>query len=264
MPFTHQHIALGPDRSLHAASAGPASPAGEILFFPGNGCSSTDIGPMGDALAERYRVALLDPPGREPSVWPDGPFHFLNDLLPAVDAATQKLALGPHVVIGHSMGGMLALQYANRHREAVRGLVLIEGFVSLAVHQSVVSHEGFRAVRMSNAVRSEWELSIAQNKKWAAAHPKFSETFWPSQYEHDARGFVAALGVPILVVVGDLGQPMPARNDMQAWRRHVGMDDVRDFELLLVPNAGHWAMLDDPPLVTETVTRFLRHALNRG
>ena len=36
---------------------------------------------------------------------------------------------------------------------------------------------------------------------------------------------------------------------------------VRDFELLLVPNAGHWAMLDDPGLVTASVSRFVGRAL---
>ena len=253
MPFKDRSIPLGPNRSLHAASAGSGP---DILFFPGNGCSSTDIGPMGDALAERYRVTLLDPPGREPSVWPDEPCDFLRDFVPAADAATKTLALEPHVVIGHSMGGMLALQYANLRRGLVRGLVLIEGFVTLEIHQRVVSHEGFRSVRMSEEVRVPWAESIERNKAWEQSHPRFRETFWASQQKHDARGFVADLNVPILVIVGDLGQPMPPRDDMQAWRRHVGMDDVRDFELLLVPNAGHWTMLDDPAVVTEQVMRF--------
>lgn len=255
--FVNHKQNLGPKRELHTAIATPRSPQGDVLFFPGNGCSSTDIGPMGDALAKKYRVTLLDPPGRAPTLWPDEPFHFLRDLLPVVDAAADKLELGPHVAIGHSMGGMLALQYANRHREKIRGLVLIEGFVSLDVHSRVVSHEGFRAVRMREEVRKIWQESRDQNTAWQKSHPAFHESFWPSQREHDARGFVAGLDIPILVIVGDLNQPMPPRGDLNAWRKHVGMDDVRDFELLLVPNAGHWAMLDDPELVTSAVTRFL-------
>lgn len=259
----NRFVDLGVGRRVHAEIEGSGA---DVLFFPGNGCTIADAGPLRDAIARRYRFVGIDPPGRPPTTWPDEPFHFIRDLLPIVDRVADELdiAARPHVVIGHSMGAMLALQYANRHRNAVRGLVLIEGFSTLDIHFRVVSHEGFRSLRMPEAIRVAWERRRVECTAWEQAHPQFHASFWPSQREHDARPFVAELNMPILVIVGGLGQAMPSLDDLDAWRKHLGMDRVRDLAVHVVPNAGHWTMLDDPPAVEAAVTPFIERCMPRA
>lgn len=259
----HRFIELASDRYVHVALSGDRA-GRQVVFLPGNGCSIDDLGPLAPAIAAGRRLIAIDPPGRVPTVWPDEPFHFIHDLLPVMDRVIAAAGVGAHVVIGHSMGAMLALQHARRHRHLVRGLVMMEGFISLEVHARVVSPQGFRAVRMSESLRRDWERRRADNAAWEAAHPRFRDNFWPSQKEHDAGSWVADLGVPIFVIVGDMGQPMPPASDLNAWRAHLGMDHVRDLEVCVVPQAGHWMMLDDPPAVTDPVLRFLARTLGPG
>ncbi|MCX5662793.1 MAG: alpha/beta fold hydrolase [Planctomycetota bacterium] len=250
---------LGAGKCVHWwESAPPTRDATTFVFLPGNGCSSLDVGPLGAALAKRGRLVGLEPPGREPTLWPDEPFDFVRDLPPIVDQMLDAAGVGDCILVGHSMGAMLALHVARQRPKHVRGLVMIEGFVSLKIHNEVVSPQGFRAARMPEALRAGWERRMAEDKAWLAARPRFAESFWESQKsQHDARAWVAELGLPILIFVGDLGQPMPPVEDVDAWRRHVGMDRVRDFEVCVVPNAGHWAMLDDAPAVIGVVDRWL-------
>ncbi|MEO6027125.1 MAG: alpha/beta hydrolase [Candidatus Binatia bacterium] len=74
-------------------------------------------------LADRHRVLALDWPGQgwsDPDRSPPSAQRYaelLADVLAAVDA-------GPVVLVGNSIGGAAAIEYAAMHPERVRGLVL--------------------------------------------------------------------------------------------------------------------------------------------
>jgi len=172
-----------------------------------------------------------------------------------VDRTLDAIGVGPHVAMGHSMGGMLALQHANRHRDRVRGLVLFEGFVTLAIHRATAAPDGFAPIRMAPEIEAAWQRRRKANTAWIEAHPVFGETFWASQQAHDARPWVADLDVPILVFIGGHGQALP--DDKDAWRKRLGMEGVRDLTVSVIPNAGHWMMLDDPDAVVEALGAWL-------
>ena len=271
-------VDLGPGRRVHCVDMGDG-PA--VVFFPGNGCSVEDMAPLMPRIAERYRFVGIDPPGRVPTEWPDEPFSFLDDLPPVIDRALTEvflphrpasrsalrpaarpadgaktlLKVGPHVAMGHSMGGMLALQHANRHRGQVRGLVLFEGFVTLKIHSANAAPKGFRSIRMAPETEKAFLQRQAANQYWLESHPKFKESFWASQQAHDARPWVAELNIPILVFIGENGQKLPP--DLDSWRKALGMDRVKDLTIVPVPHAGHWMMLDDPKLVGDALMPFL-------
>ena len=64
--------------------------------------------------------------------------------------------------------------------------------------------------------------------------------------------------MPILVLIADGGQALPPLGDLAAWRRALGMDGVRDLTVRLIPDAGHWFMLDAPDETLAAVLPFLR------
>ena len=251
----HSDIFLdfGPGRRVHCVVAGSGP---DVVYFPGNGCSVEDMHLLIDRIAGEYRFVGIDPPGREPTEWPDEAFSFSDDLPRVIDRALDELGVGPHVALGHSMGGMYALQHANRHRGRVRALALFEGFVTLPIHYANAAPDGFRPFRMGPEVAEAFERRHAANLKWEADRPRFKAAFWPSQQAHDARPWVAELDIPILVFIGENGQELPAGLD--GWRRRLGMDRVRDLTVEVIPNAGHWMMLDDPERVGEALMQFLR------
>jgi pimeloyl-ACP methyl ester carboxylesterase len=77
-------------------------------------------------LTPHFRVVALDQRGHGQSDKPDGDYSFaevtgdLAELLPA-------LGLDRPVIVGHSWGGNVALQFAADHPGSVRALVLVDG-----------------------------------------------------------------------------------------------------------------------------------------
>ncbi len=77
-------------------------------------------------LAQNYRVVALDQRGHGESAKPDSGYDFesvIGDLLAFLDALKFKRA----IIVGHSWGGNVALQFAATYPERVAALVLIDG-----------------------------------------------------------------------------------------------------------------------------------------
>lgn len=105
-------------------SAGPAAPAVLLVHGLGGQMGHFDYG-LAERLARRYRVAVVDRPGAG---------HSVRDALHAADVCTQagalavlirKLELGRPTVVGHSLGGAIALALALDHPDDVGALALV-------------------------------------------------------------------------------------------------------------------------------------------
>jgi pimeloyl-ACP methyl ester carboxylesterase len=81
--------------------------------------------PMVDDLAKDYRVIRIDRPGSGYSPALPGGSQRLADQADAVAALIDVLGLEEPVLVGHSLGGALALQLAILHPEKVGSLALI-------------------------------------------------------------------------------------------------------------------------------------------
>lgn len=78
-----------------------------------------------DALAERHTVIAVDLPGHGDSPCPDDPAAFTRDAaLADIDDVIADLDETP-VLVGHSLGGYLALAHAATRPEATSGIVVL-------------------------------------------------------------------------------------------------------------------------------------------
>jgi|KBSSwiStaDraftv2_1062776.scaffolds.fasta_scaffold547067_1 pimeloyl-ACP methyl ester carboxylesterase len=110
---------------LHLLELGPAGAPAVVLLHGASGNLEDMRVALGDRLAQRYRVILVDRPGHG---WSDRP-NGSADASPARQAALIHQALGRigvtrAIVVGHSWSGALATAYALAYPEAVVGLVL--------------------------------------------------------------------------------------------------------------------------------------------
>lgn len=100
--------------------------AGEaVVFLPGMMGTTTYWREAGvPALAgDNRRVVLVDELGFGRSPWPDGEYT-LDDHLSAIDRTlAEQRADTDLVLVGHSFGAMLAVEYAARHPAAVRQVI---------------------------------------------------------------------------------------------------------------------------------------------
>ena len=75
-------------------------------------------------LYKDVRVVTLDIPGHGISVV-SGEIHTMDYLADTIAAALDKIGVEHATVVGHSMGGYVALAFAERHPERLDGLVLL-------------------------------------------------------------------------------------------------------------------------------------------
>lgn len=101
--------------------AGEGSP---VLLVHGLGGAASNWVELAPALARDYRVLAPDLPGHGGS----SPLPAVPNLEPYADRlglVLEREAMAPAVVVGHSLGCVIALRLAMRLPELVRGLVLV-------------------------------------------------------------------------------------------------------------------------------------------
>jgi len=113
--------------TLNVVELGPRGAAGPpVLLLHGASCNLEAMKkPLGEMLAERHRVILIDRPGhgwsvreRETDSTPDVHARMIEEALRQLDA-------GPVIVVVHSAAGALGARMALDHPKRVAGLVML-------------------------------------------------------------------------------------------------------------------------------------------
>ncbi|MGW3787096.1 alpha/beta fold hydrolase [Micromonospora chokoriensis] len=98
---------------------GPGTP---LLALHGHYNEASAFAPLAEALAPRWRVIALDQRGHGESDRAES--YGRDDYVADVDAFHRHLEVGPVAVLGHSLGGVNAYQYAGRHPDRVIALIV--------------------------------------------------------------------------------------------------------------------------------------------
>lgn len=97
-----------------------------IVLLHGLASSSHIWDLIGPLLAQRFRVIAVDQRGHGASDKPDTGYDF-PDFVADLRHLIGALGLTPTVIVGHSWGGNVALQYAVTHPQDVSQLALVDG-----------------------------------------------------------------------------------------------------------------------------------------
>jgi pimeloyl-ACP methyl ester carboxylesterase len=222
---------------------------------------------------EGWHAVAPDLPGHGES-HPDGADHGFEAYGEALLGLADGLGWGSFVVIGHSMGGVVAQHLAVHRPERVDAMVLMDtspghvrvdpDLVELAC--GVVGREGMEALlriqqAMGNPLDTESGRRLrAERPGWAARQDAKFLRCSPAMYEAMARALtapvdrtdaLAAVRVPTLVVVGE--------------RDELFRDAARELaavipraRLEVVPDAGHSPQVEAPDAWFAVVSEFLR------
>ena len=113
---------------LHYLMKGEGYPT--ILLLHGNGSMASDFEGSGlfGALAAHHKVIAIDRPGFGYSERPRGKKWDAIEQARLIAAATQRLAIGKMLVVGHSSGTQCAMALALEAPHLVSQLVLMSGY----------------------------------------------------------------------------------------------------------------------------------------
>jgi pimeloyl-ACP methyl ester carboxylesterase len=128
-PYPSSYLPLtvyGQDVRMAFMDVAPAgTPNGHtVVIFHGNNFAGFYFGPIIDALRkEGFRVVVPDQIGYGRSSKPIIPYSF-NDMARHTRAIVQSLRIDKVMLIGHSMGGMLATRFTTQYPALVERLVV--------------------------------------------------------------------------------------------------------------------------------------------
>ncbi|WP_077037415.1 alpha/beta fold hydrolase [Pelomonas sp. KK5] len=165
-----------PGARLHVLEAGdPGKPALLMIHGLGGNLRHYSYG-LVDALKDRFRVIAVDRPGAGWSVRHAGASAALSVQADAMAALIEALALpGPPTVVGHSLGGAVALALAQRHPDKVRALALIAPLTHTPSRISPV-FDGLKVARRARGLIG-WTLALPA--AMARSEPMLAEVFGP-------------------------------------------------------------------------------------
>ena len=202
-----------------------------------------------DLLAERYRVIVFEAPGFGQSPVNDRS-QSMQDLGRTMAQATQALDLERFNLLGHSLGGRLALWLAVQHPELIQALVLAapaailpEGHVRPAAPESQASLLYAHPERQPKMPPPDPAVLAKQETLLRRVSQPRPDT------ELESR--LGDLNVPALVLFGTDDAMIPA----EMGRRY--RERLPNCHFILVYDAGHALDADRPEAFASVVGDFL-------
>ncbi len=235
------------------------------------------------ALNDRYTIYAPDLRGHGDSGWALGSMYSLPEFVLDVATLVAELGEDPITIIGHSLGGAIALQYAGTFPDRVRKVVAVEGLgPPTSEHQP--AH-----LRMRHWIDHMHEMERRQPRRYASvedathrmleANPHLTAEMahhltlhgtrdnddgtlsWKfdnyvhirSPYEfnlEDAQDIWSRIQAPVLLIRGtESWAPDPEKSGRAV--------TIGNYRSVTVQDAGHWVHHDQLERFLEVVTKFL-------
>lgn len=227
-----------------------------------------------EAMTDRYRVLALDQRGHGESAWAPADQYGIGDMADDLAAFVRALGLNNFSLLGLSMGGMVAMEYAGRRPPELARLSIVDigpEIVSsgaerirtgIRVSDIFESRDAaFAAARIANPRppeahhRHRVDLSLMRTEagKWTwrydralrapnALRPRNPEAAWKS---------CANIAVPAQLIRGELSDIL----SVEVAKRM--METIPNLRFDLVKNSGHSVPLDAPDGFLAAAREFL-------
>ncbi|MEU6676460.1 alpha/beta hydrolase [Streptomyces sp. NPDC046925] len=240
-----------------------AADAVPIVFVHGTRFSAGQWSVQVAALRDEFPVVAVDLPGhgkRSDQPW------SLTSATEIIDSAVQSLDRGPALVVGHSLGGYAALEFARRRPEKLRGLILAGASASTRGWGAVPYRLVGRLVPRIPADRlARWNdrmlrrlyppevvgETIGSGYAFHTLPAAWDEVL--GRFDADAMRCVQA---PALILNGEK-DTLFRSGEADFARAHP------DARIELIPRARHLSNFDAPDAFTDAVRRFARQLASR-
>jgi len=209
-------------------------------------------------LAKKYALLFLDLPGHGQSESLEGDIT-VQRFSGIVAQLVQEIGHKGVFVMGHSLGGAIALQLALDHASLLGGLVLVGTGAKLGVLPAIL--EGLRTDYQAGIELATGQMAFAEGADTALVERSKEECLQCPQEvgyndffacnNFDVRERLSEIRIPSLIVVGDEDKLTPVK-----WSQYLA-DHLLNAELTIIEHAGHMVMLEQPDKLNQTIDAFL-------
>jgi 3-oxoadipate enol-lactonase len=237
-----------------------------IVFIHGLGATSNVWHAQRTTLSKYYRVIVYDRSGSGRSQRArDG--YSVEAWADELAGLLDHLAVPAAVVVGHSLGSMVAQRFAGKYASRARALVLAGGEAELGPEEKKALTERARAIEANGllAVAGPWltaVLSAATREANPALAGLVREMFLANDVRTYAlhclalrdgavRGDHRNILCPALLTVGDQDLVTP-----MSWQRQIA-GGIANSQIRIIPNTAHMTMLECPAVFNTVLMDFL-------
>jgi pimeloyl-ACP methyl ester carboxylesterase len=211
-------------------------------------------------LAKTFRVVTLDLPGHGDSSTKREQWT-LRAITEEIAAVVSELKLDKFVVVGHSMGGPLALQLAAMMPGNVEGVVCIDTLHNVEFdfksEDYNMTEETFEKNLLEfiplmlhpNSDKNLASWLVDQSRK---TNRKVALSLWEEFDRADFAAMMSNAKVPIRCVNAVPYNEMSYKTEVDINRKYG------DYEVILMKNVGHFPMLERPEEFTELLKKAIR------
>ncbi|HUG13807.1 MAG TPA: alpha/beta hydrolase [Thermomicrobiales bacterium] len=254
-------------RTVHYDATGDGPP---LLLIGGLGSTRKAWQPVVEALAPHYRVLRMDNRDAGEND-PEDAAYSIEDMAGDVAGFLDALGITRAPVLGHSMGGFIALHLALTRPDLVEKLVLVGTSsaagaalgapLALSTEEDWIADPVERALARAPMTHSPGFFDDKPDLLRAAAERTRGNRITREGYNrqlsaisdtHDVRSRLGEITVPALVLHGDVDPLIPIRGGEVLER------DLPNARLSVYSGVGHHPQAEMPEKFISEVLEFLR------
>jgi len=244
-----------------------------LVMMHGNSASAWWWEPVATALGAEFRLLALDLRGHGESGWVRPPAYHPEDYARDLAAMLAECDAPAPLVVGHSMGGLCALAFADLFPDRVRGLVIVDaaltssrardhflrrlrGLPVVTYPDLATAKARFRLMPNEGDIASALLDSIAGRSLAPTADGRWTLRFdRESFFGGDGLDPMAVLGrlrIPVLLIRGERSRIMTAEAGARA------LETNPTVELRTIAGAYHHLLLERPAELAREIAAFAR------
>lgn len=256
-------------RDLHLSELGDAGP--RVVFFHGLFGQGKNWTHAAKQLASDYRVTLVDMPNHGRSAWTE----HLDYLAFADQLAELFTAEDPVRLVGHSMGGKIAMLLALRHPDLVERLVVVD--ISPVTYPKTSEFAGYIKAMQAIDLDAVDRRSDADAALIEAVPNRTVRSFLLQNLRHDSSGWRWQPNLDLLgrenAILGEWPEDLlgdgTTYDGKVLWIAGAESEYVTDdyapdmmrwfprASRITIKNAGHWVHSQQPEVFQQVLERFL-------
>jgi pimeloyl-ACP methyl ester carboxylesterase len=248
----------GPAGRLHVTDGGAGGVP--IVFVHSFGGSSAQWAAQLQHLRPSRRAVALDLRGHGQSDAPEADNYAVASLAEDIGAVVDKLDIGQFVLVGHSMGGTAALEYARLHPDRIAGLVLVgtpgksppemANNIMASMEADYDKVAGAYWTKLLQGARPAVDKRVRSDMKRVERAPALA--MMRAIFDYDPTPALRAYTGPTLIIDTPQGDSPGSLHAL-----------APEAPRVVVMGTSHWVQMDKPDEVNGILDGFLKTVQNR-
>jgi len=232
----------------------------EMILIHGLGANATVWDPVIPFLQSTFKVRVFELAGHghtQPIA-----DDTISQEVARLSEFIAEVGFAYPTLVGHGLGGMIALQYSLDHPADVHRLIVMDSApVQLATaaekaavgEQLITNYEHFVASRYLNMSPNPDVTDRIIEMALRTESATFVSLLM-SSFDYDVTERLNSLSVPLLVIGSQM--MFPGGQPPQKYLEEYGFGHARSLSFKTIPGTGHYMMLDNPVMTASVLMAF--------